>query len=264
MSPEEKDAQDGPANHDPQPEVSEASEISDTEEHRGAPERLPLPLYTLILVTCIVAVTAVQFSVDTNLGAVAVGLLKPAVIEYGEYWRILTGATVHGGLAHIAFNSFAFFSFGRLFEFLSNRAHLAIVFLVAVIGGGLASLILFPEGFSVGASGGILGLVAYLGVYSFKRRRFVTPEFRKNLLFNIGFILVFGLVLYQYIDNYAHIGGLLTGAVYALIQVPSDPNRDPREAGALARTAGLAALVFFILVSIFSIVTILSFELPVA
>ena len=105
---------------------------------------------------------------------------------------------------------------------LSNRAHLAIVFLLSAIGGGLLSLALQPNAISVGASGGIVGLVSYLAVYSFKRRQFVSYEFRKSLLTNIGFILVFGLVLYQVVDNWGHIGGLITGAVYGLVQIPHE------------------------------------------
>ena len=120
---------------------------------------------------------------------------------------------MHGGLLHVAMNGYAFYSFGRIFEMLSNRAHLAIVFLLSAVGGGLLSLVLAPDGISVGASGGIVGLIGYLAVYAFRRREFISPAFRKSLLINIGFILVYGLVLYQVIDNFGHIGGLITGAI---------------------------------------------------
>jgi membrane associated rhomboid family serine protease len=231
------------------------------DEHQPpAPEAIPFPVYTTILVGCVLLVTAIQFGTGIEDGALAAGFVKPAVLQYGEYWRFLTGATVHGGIAHIAFNSFAFFSFGRLCEYLSDRAHVPIIFLLSIIGGGIVSLVFFPEGFSVGASGGILGLVSYLLVYSFKRRQFVSVEFRKNLIFNVGFILVFGLMLYQYIDNYGHIGGLLTGAVYALIQVPSDPLKNPRVAETPVKIAGFAALAIFMLVCAFSVYRILTFS----
>ena len=54
---------------------------------------------------------------------------------------------------------------------LSNRAHLAIVFLLSAIGGGILSLVSQPDGISVGASGGIVGLIGYLAVYAFRRRQ---------------------------------------------------------------------------------------------
>ena len=127
-------------------------------------------------------------------------------------------------------NGYALLLFGRLVEMLSNRAHLAIVFLLACIGGGLLSLYFIPDGVSVGASGGIVGLLGYITVYAFRRRKFISPEFRKSLLVNIGFLFFFGLVLINVVDNYGHLGGLIVGIVYGVIQIPSDEYKDPRVA----------------------------------
>jgi membrane associated rhomboid family serine protease len=140
---------------------------------------------------------------------------------------------------------------------LSNRAHLAIVFLLSAIGGGLLSLAFQPDAISVGASGGIVGLVSYLAVYSFKRRDFITPQFRRSLLTNIGFILIFGLVLYQVVDNWGHIGGLITGAIYGLVQISSNAYSDPREASLPVEYAGVVALGIYLAACAFSVLVIL-------
>lgn len=228
------------------------------EESVNEPVPVPgTPYYTYILVASIVIVAVVQMSTGLEASVVAAGFDKPAFLNRGEYWRILTGAAVHGGLAHIALNAFAFYSFGRIFETLSNHAHLAIVFLLSAIGGGILSLIFAPDGLSVGASGGVVGLISYLAVYTFRRRQFITPEFRKSLLMNIGFIIIFGLVLYQVIDNFGHVGGLITGAIYGLIQIPGDAYTDPRIAGPTTQTVGLAALGIYIATCCFAILLIL-------
>ena len=213
----------------------------------------PAPVLTYILVTATVAVAALQILSGLEASIIAAGFDKPAFIENREYWRILTGATVHAGPLHVGMNCYALFSFGRIIEMLSNRAHLAIIFLLAALGGGLASLIFAPEGLSVGASGGVVGLLGYLAVYAFRRRRFIDRGFRKSLLINIGFILVFGLVLSQAIDNYAHIGGLLTGAVYGLVQIPSDEYVDPRGASQLVKLLGFGAAAVYLGSCLFSI-----------
>ncbi len=233
--------------------------------------RIPVPRYTVAIIACITAVFAAQLWVDrpraeTLSGILffelirsieAAGLVKPAFLYRGEYWRLLTSAFLHGFIVHYAMNCYAFYSFGKLFELLSDRAHLAIVFLLSAVGGGLLSTYFLPFGTSVGASGGIVGLISYLLVYAFRRRQFVSKEFRKSLIINIGFILVFGLVLYSIVDNWGHIGGLLAGAIYGLIQIPGDPYRNPQEAHPVTKVLGLTALGICIAVACFSIYLIL-------
>ena len=219
--------------------------------------RPSVPIYTVVLIASYCAVSVAQFYVGLDRSADAAAFDKPLFIRNHEYWRILTGAALHGGLLHLAMNSYAFYNLGGIVELLTNRAHLAIVFLLSAVGGGLLSLVFMPQGTSVGASGGIIGLIGYLLIYAFRRRQFISAEFSKSLLINIGFILIYGLVLYQIIDNYGHIGGLLTGAVYGLIQIPSDPYADPRTARPLTETLGIAAVGIYIAVCIFAILLIL-------
>lgn len=222
-----------------------------------------LPIYSIILIACLVVVSLCQFAVD-GVGSILfggeksillAGFVKPAFAD-GQYWRILTGAVLHGGLIHLAFNCYALYVLGKLIETLSNRAHLAIVFLLAAIGGGILSFIFFPAGISVGASGGIVGFLGYLAAYGFIRRKLLPASFLKNMLFNIGFIALYGVMLNQTIDNFGHLGGLLTGAIYGFIQIPKDLYKDPREAGNVAQIGGLAALGIFIAVCGFSILLI--------
>ena len=119
------------------------------------------------------------------------GFVKPLFVG-GQYWRILTGAVLHGGLVHLAFNCYALYVLGKLIETVSNRVNIAIVFLLAALGGNVLSLIFLPEGNSVGASGGILGFLGFLTVYGYKRRKLLSPGFLKNMLFNVGFIAFTG------------------------------------------------------------------------
>jgi membrane associated rhomboid family serine protease len=232
-------------------------ELESALDEAVAEPRPSIPVYSVILITAYVGVALAQFGVGLDRSVDLASFDKPLFLHNHEYWRILTGAALHGGLLHLVMNSYAFYSFGSIVEMLTNRAHLAIVFLLSALGGGFLSLAFVPEGRSVGASGGIIGLIGYLLIYAFRRRQFISPEFRKSLLINIGFILIYGLVLYQIIDNYGHIGGLVTGAVYGLIQIPSDQYADPREARPLTETLGIASVGIYIAVCVFSILLIL-------
>lgn len=215
------------------------------------------PYYSYILVGSIVAVTMAQNYAGLDESIEIAGFVKPYFLEKHEYWRILTGAALHGGFLHIFFNGYALYGFGSLIEYLSNRAHLAIVFLLAIIGGGLASLFFMPDVASVGASGGIMGLIGYLAVYGYRRRRQLSPDFLKSMLVNIGFIAAFGLVAYQVVDNFAHLGGLILGAIYALFQVPRDLHKNPRKISYFTKIVGVFALGIFILTCLFSILLIM-------
>jgi membrane associated rhomboid family serine protease len=157
-------------------------------------------------------------------------------------------------------NGYALLVLGRVCELLSNRAHLAIVFVLACIGGGLLSLYFLPDSVSVGASGGIVGVMGYITIYAFRRKRFISSQFRRNLLINIAFLAVFGLVLINVVDNYGHLGGLLAGMLYGLIQVPSDERVDPRMAHPAMKAFGGAALGLFIAACVLSIILIFGFR----
>ncbi|MEP7149343.1 MAG: rhomboid family intramembrane serine protease [Acidobacteriota bacterium] len=237
------------------------------------PEISSVPIYTYILIASIAAVFSAQLlfgnaadieSITSLAGddrsALAAGFVKPFFLQYHEYWRILTGASVHGGVVHVLMNCYAFLMFGRLCEMLSNRAHTAIVFLLACVGGNLLSLYFLPDGISVGASGGIVGLLGYITVYAFRRRRFISAQFRKGLLINIGSLFVFGLILFNVVDNYGHLGGLITGAVYGLVQIPSSEFVDPRRAGPITKVFGMAAVGLFVATCLLSIVLIFNFR----
>lgn len=222
------------------------------------------PYYTVALIVCLVAVFVCQLISDSQAAALGHGDISVLIAGFvkqffreGQYWRILTGAALHGGLGHLFFNSYALYVLGKLIETLSNRAHLAIVFLFSAICGGILSLIFLPDTPSVGASGGIVGFLGYLTVYGYKRRKLLPEGFLKNMLFNIGFIAVRGIFLLDRVDNFGHLGGLLFGALYGLIQIPGDLYKDPREVSQITKFVGFAALGIFILTAIFSILLLL-------
>lgn len=222
-----------------------------------AESRQITPYYTYILVVSIVAVTIFQkpdfLSAD---GIDAAGLIKPLVWK-GEFWRLLTVGTLHGGLLHIYFNGQALYGLGTTVEYLSNRAHLAIVFVLAIISGALFSLYFMPDTPSVGASGGIMGIIGYAAVLGYRRKSQMPPDFLKNMLINIGFIAAFGIVAYQFIDNFGHLGGLLVGVVYGFLQIPRSLEKDPRKAGVIADFFGMIAMGVFVFTAILSILLIL-------
>ncbi|MDQ3750735.1 MAG: rhomboid family intramembrane serine protease [Acidobacteriota bacterium] len=215
------------------------------------------PYFTYVLVGLIVAVTLCQMAAGLDESVEIAGFVKPDFWSKGEYWRILTGATLHGGILHIYLNGQALYGFGSLIEFLSNRAHLMIVFVLAIIGGGLCSLFFMPVTNSIGASGGVMGLIGYLAIYGYRRKEQLPPDFLKSMLINVGFIAAIGVIGYQIFDNFGHLGGFLTGAIYGFVQIPRDLHKNPRAVGTVAEMLGYAALLVFIFTCILSVLLLL-------
>lgn len=212
-----------------------------------------VPYYSYILIACFVAVQLAQFNVGLEESVLTAGLVSEAVVQNGEYWRMLTSGVMHLGFLHIYFNSQAFYGFGSLIEHLSNRDHLAIVFLLSVIGGNVLSLLVMPDIPSVGASGGIMGMVGYLTIYGYRRKQQLPPDFLRSLLVNIAFIAAFGIIGYQFINNAAHLGGLICGAIYGFLQIPRKLEINPRPAGALIEGLGMISVGVFVFVSILTV-----------
>jgi membrane associated rhomboid family serine protease len=187
-------------------------------------------IYTKCLAVLLIIVGCAQLVAGGKESINAAGLVKPAVWR-GEVWRLLTCATLHGSFMHIWMNLYALWAEGKVIENIAHRAHLPIVFLLSALGGSILSLILYPNSISVGASGGLMGLIGYQLVLGHIRKEMVPAGFYKSVLISILAMGVLGIVGFALIDNAAHLGGLLTGAVcgYYLISMeetlPIKPKR---------------------------------------
>lgn len=150
-------------------------------------------------------------------------LVKPAVAE-GEYWRLLTVTLVHGGLLHLAMNMYALWIVGPLAEALYGRLTFLTIYLLAALGGSIASYLFFPNP-SVGASGAIFGLFGLIFTASYFHKPALGRQ-AQGMTRQIGVLIAINLFIglgiggIASIDNAAHIGGLLVGAWLGFILVP--------------------------------------------
>lgn len=142
-------------------------------------------------------------------------LVKPQVRD-GEVWRLITCGLLHGGLLHIGFNGMAFANVGAVLERFYGWAILLATFFLSVLGGSLASQILMPDKTSLGASGGIMGLVGFLLVVGVRHRGAFPADFAKSIIRSVLFMAALGFLAKDYIDNAAHGGGFLIGCLIAL------------------------------------------------
>ncbi|HWQ40706.1 MAG TPA: rhomboid family intramembrane serine protease [Desulfosporosinus sp.] len=176
---------------------------------------IPFLTYILLGMNLIVflLMTLAGGSTDQRV-LVAFGAKVNTLIQAGEVWRLLTSTFIHIGIMHLVFNLYALWALGPLTEESFGHRRFFVIYIFSGLGGSIASF-LFTTALSAGASGAIFGLLGALLYDSFKRPNLWKSGLGINLI--IVILVNFGFGLTQPgIDNFAHLGGLLTGTVISV------------------------------------------------
>jgi len=185
-----------------------------------------------------------------------------------EWWRFVSSAFLHDntGVYHVLFNSIAMLFIGRLVEQLYGRLVLLGTFLITAIAGGLfwvgsSHLPFTPPGIaptiSLGASGGIAGLIGLLlmlGRIQGKQVPVGISHTVRNYAVTVIVLNVALTVLFNssgYINNYAHVGGLLAGAVLGA-SIPPLAGIGGKDLGVVERCILWGAIAFSAVALVFA------------
>jgi rhomboid protease GluP len=150
------------------------------------------------------------------------GAMQNQLIAQGDFYRLLTSMFLHIGLIHLLFNSYALFILGQDVERLYGSARFLLIYFLSGLGGSLASFVLGAGGISAGASGAIFGLIGTEIAYFYLHRQTFGQRGQaqlRSLLMLAGINLVFGFTI-PGINNLAHMGGLVFGAMLGWILAP--------------------------------------------
>ncbi|XID75739.1 rhomboid family intramembrane serine protease [Alkanindiges sp. WGS2144] len=150
-----------------------------------------------------------------------------------ENWRLISSMFLHIGIVHLLVNMWALYLFGVYAEFYYSRLWYVVIYAIAGIAGNLASsYVSLQHAFEfmqspsrdlvpsvgAGASGAIMGLGGALLIAALWPKKSVLPMYRLNKNALIMLMLInLGLGLFvSGINNAAHLGGFIGGAVLAL------------------------------------------------
>lgn len=147
-----------------------------------------------------------------NFVLIFLGAKYSPLIYAGEVWRLITCAFLHGSFLHIACNMYMLYIIGPQIERIYGKFKYMFIYLVSCITSSILSVIFNPDSISVGASGGIFGLMGALLAFALIERKNINKEYTMGLVKTIGINLVIGLIVIN-IDNAAHIGGFLGGII---------------------------------------------------
>ena len=172
----------------------------------------------------------------------------PVLLAYGaklnyyiqtehQWWRFVTPMFVHVNLPHLLVNMYSLWIVGPYVEKLYGSAKFVVFWVVTGVAGVVGSFLtvrpdlgvssigrfLFKLGDvpSAGASGALFGLVGVLFVFGIKFRHELPEGFKRafgtGMLPIIMINLFIGYLGRGFIDNAAHLGGLVSGAALALV-----------------------------------------------
>ena len=149
------------------------------------------------------------------------------VVRDGHWWTLFTAIYLHGSLLHIFFNMMWVRQLGPLVGELFGPMRLFVIFtaagvlgflfsvgagLMALVGGDSVLVRLLLQvfggaGFTLGASGGVFGLMGAAIAYG---RRTGSTMFTRQFVQWAGMLFLFGL-FFSGVDNAAHLGGFIGG-----------------------------------------------------
>jgi rhomboid protease GluP len=188
----------------------------------------PLPRVTVGLIVVYAAlmmleaaVSGIPFNlalIDPSIDALAAlgGNAHSLTITGGQWWRLLTSTLLHGGIAHLGFNSLATWNIaGQLEPRAGWRAVLA-TFVITGLLASLTSVLVNPrEIIGIGASGAIFGMLGFIVVWGVSS----VPQFVQQIQRNFVMLLVVvgSSAIIPGVDNVAHIGGLVAGLLLGFV-----------------------------------------------
>ncbi len=218
-------------------EAAQRGEVSDVQPVMAAPWQRSVaynaPVTTALLVLNVVvfllmAASGSSISDPSGQDLIRWGSNFSPFTLGGQYWRLVTHMFVHIGYFHLLMNIWFLYALGSACERLLGSVSYAVMYLIAGVAGGVASLAWHPITNSAGASGALFGILgAMIAAYKFGEfsmpRSYIQASLR-SMLFCAGINLLWGMT--GGIDNAAHIGGLVAGFLFGLLVVKAAPDEN--------------------------------------
>ena len=204
--------------------------------YRGRSMTLNFPPFTPWVKRIIIACAAIYFiqvvleSLAPEIARYSLAYLAlvPMLVVHGYIWQLVTYSFLHASLGHLLVNMLTLWMFGWQEEQDWGSKRFLEFYLFCVVGAGLVTVAvgytgwfgIRPEVPTVGASGGIYGLLIAFGMLYGDREIFLFPfPFMIKAKYLVG-IIIFVVIVTTFqpsqggVANFAHLGGLLFGFLY--------------------------------------------------
>lgn len=144
----------------------------------------------------------------------------PYVLEYGEYYRMVTSVFLHFGFDHLINNMISLGFLGWQLEQEVGKIKFLLIYFISGIAGNVLSGVweLFTGDYAVsaGASGAVFGIIGALLYIAMRNHGRIGDVSGRGLVFMVVLTLYHGFTSTG-VDNFAHIGGFITGFVLGVL-----------------------------------------------
>lgn len=213
-------------------------------------EKTPYITYALIIINVLVFISMYIFghgSEDIRTLYSFGALDKVSVVNYHEYYRLITSAFLHIGFLHLICNMYALYILGSEIESYFGKLKYLFIYFISALVGSLVSLVFISENtISAGASGAIFGLMGALLYFGYYYRAMLNNAITKQIVPLILLNLFIGFISSD-INNFAHLGGLFGGLIASMIVGVK------YKSGKNEKTNGIIVLLLFIAFLIYMI-----------
>jgi membrane associated rhomboid family serine protease len=202
--------------------VNVPSEVTSQDRHqrlRGAPA-------VLVLILLNVAVFCIELWRGALANSVTLHRLGSldffAVIQKGEFWRLISALFLHFNFLHLGFNLFALYVLGPPLEKIIGTIRFAICYLISGIGSTAGVILLtllkiVRPAELIGASGSVMGIVGAWAGFLFRHRQMWQAKQRLlNILLIIAIQIAFDISTPE-VSTSAHLCGLVAGFFLGLM-----------------------------------------------
>ncbi|KAL2898970.1 RHOMBOID-like protein 1 [Bienertia sinuspersici] len=139
------------------------------------------------------------------------------VVEQHQAWRLITSIWLHAGVVHILANMLSLVFIGIRLEQEFGFVKIGLLYLISGFGANILSSLFLQSTISVGASGALFGLLGAMLSELLTNWTIYANKLAALLTLILVIILNLAVGVLPHVDNFAHIGGFITGFLLGFI-----------------------------------------------
>ena len=173
-------------------------------------------------ISVIEPLTFLKFDSSISRGLIQFLSFDQTYYIYNEWWRLITPMLIHFSFAHLAFNCLWIYVLGSKIEEYDGHFIFFLLVIISSLGANFLQYIFSGPSLFGGLSGVIYGMLGYCMFVEFeskKERYDLPPAIYLFMLvwLVLGFMGILNLFGFGNVANFAHLGGLIFGIIFAMI-----------------------------------------------